>query len=90
MIFKTLPELKIAWSDVWMGAALTASLFAVGKFVIGFYIGKSVPASSYGAAGSLVIVVAWIYYSALILYFGAEFTQVYAHAFGSRLNKAKA
>jgi membrane protein len=90
MIFKTLPELKIAWSDVWMGAALTALLFAVGKFVIGFYIGKSVPASSYGAAGSLVIVVAWIYYSALILYFGAEFTQVYAHAFGSRLNKGKA
>jgi membrane protein len=84
MIFKTLPELKIAWSDVWLGAGLTALLFTLGKFVIGFYIGKSVPASSYGAAGSLVIVVAWIYYSALILYFGAEFTQVYSYEFGSR------
>jgi membrane protein len=89
MIFKTLPEAKIAWGDVWMGAALTALLFTIGKFVIGFYIGKSVPESSYGAAGSLVVVVAWIYYSALILYFGAEFTQVYAHEFGSRLSESK-
>jgi membrane protein len=85
MIFKVLPEIKIRWSDVWPGATLTALLFTVGKFVIGFYIGKSVSASSYGAAGSLVVVVAWIYYSAFILYFGAEFTQVYAHQCGSRL-----
>jgi membrane protein len=85
MIFKMLPELDVAWGDVWIGAALTAMLFTIGKFLIGFIIGKSVSASSYGAAGSLVIVVAWIYYSALILYFGAEFTQVYACEYGSRV-----
>jgi membrane protein len=89
MIFKTLPEAKIAWSDVWMGAALTALLFTTGKFIIGFYIGKSVSESSYGAASSLVIVVAWIYYSALILYFGAEFTHVYAREFGSQFSESK-
>jgi membrane protein len=85
MIFRMLPELKITWGDVWVGAALTAVLFTLGKFLIGFYIGKSVSASSYGAAGSLVIVVAWIYYSSLILYFGAEFTQVYACRYGSQI-----
>jgi membrane protein len=84
MIFKFLPNTKIAWSDVWIGAALTSLLFTAGKFVIGFYIGKSVSASAYGAAGSLVVVVAWIYYSALILYFGAEFTRVYTNRLGSR------
>jgi membrane protein len=86
MIFKLLPKTKIAWSDVWIGAALTSLLFTAGKFVIGFYIGKSVAASAYGAAGSLVVVVAWIYYSALILYFGAEFTRVYARTLGSQRN----
>ena len=86
MIFKLLPNTKIAWSDVWIGAALTSLLFTAGKFVIGFYIGKSVSASAYGAAGSLVVVVAWIYYSALILYFGAEFTRVYARTLGSQRN----
>jgi membrane protein len=84
MIFKFLPNTKIAWSDVWIGAALTSLLFTAGKLVIGFYIGTSVSASAYGAAGSLVVVVAWIYYSALILYFGAEFTHVYADRLGSR------
>src|SRR5207253_734988 len=84
MIFKILPNTKIAWSDVWIGAALTSLLFTAGKFVIGFYIGKSVSASAYGAAGSLVVVVAWIYYSALLLYFGAEFTSVYARTLGSQ------
>jgi membrane protein len=72
-----------------MGAALTALLFTTGKFIIGFYIGKSVSESSYGAASSLVIVVAWIYYSALILYFGAEFTHVYAREFGSQFSESK-
>jgi membrane protein len=84
MIFKLLPKVDVAWTDVWVGAALTSLLFTAGKFVIGFYIGKSVSASAYGAAGSLVIVVAWIYYSALLLYFGAEFTRVYANSLGSR------
>jgi membrane protein len=84
MIFKLLPRVAVAWTDVWVGAALTSLLFTAGKFAIGFYIGKSVSASAYGAAGSLVIVVAWIYYSALLLYFGAEFTRVYANQLGSR------
>jgi membrane protein len=87
MIFKLLPNVKIAWSDVWVGASLTSLLFTVGKFIIGFYIGKSVSASAYGAAGSLVIVVAWVYYSALLLYFGAEFTRVYAKNLGSQRNR---
>jgi membrane protein len=84
MIFKLLPRVAVAWTDVWVGAALTSLLFTAGKFLIGFYIGKSVSASAYGAAGSLVIVVAWIYYSALLLYFGAEFTRIYANNIGSR------
>jgi membrane protein len=84
MIFKVLPDAKIPWSDVWVGAAMTAILFTIGKFLIGFYIGKSVTASAYGAAGSLVIIVAWIYYCAQLLYFGAEFTRVYATERGSQ------
>jgi len=87
MTFKLLPNARIAWSDVWIGAALTSLLFTAGKFVIGFYIGKSVSASAYGAAGSLVVVVAWIYYSALLLYFGAEFTRVYTNTLGSQGNR---
>lgn len=83
MIFKMLPEVEIAWSDVRMGAVLTSLLFTVGKFAIGSSISKSALASAYGATGSLVIVVAWTYYSALILYFGAEFTRVYANNVGS-------
>jgi membrane protein len=76
LMFKVLPNAVISWNDVWVGAALTSLLFTVGKFLIGFYIGKSVSASAYGAAGSVVVIAAWIYYSALVLYFGAEFTRV--------------
>lgn len=83
MIFKLLPRAQVAWNDVWLGALLTSVLFTAGKFVIGFYIGESVSASAYGAAGSLVVVIAWIYYSALLLYFGAEFTRVYSNSLGS-------
>jgi membrane protein len=83
-IFKVLPDVKIAWRDVWPGAALTAFLFAIGKFAIGFYIGKSISASVYGAAGSLVILVAWVYYSGIILYIGAEITRVHCKEFGSQ------
>jgi len=83
-IFKLVPNTKIAWNDVWAGAALTSLLFTLGKFLIGFYIGRSISASTYGAAASLVIVVAWIYYSALLLYFGAEFTQACANTLGSQ------
>jgi membrane protein len=88
MIFKWLPDAKVAWNDVWVGAGLTSMLFTVGKFLIGFYIGKSVSASAYGAAGSLVIVVAWLYYSALLLYFGAEFTRAYGTKLGSHCKGA--
>lgn len=83
-IFKLLPDTSIPWSDVWVGAAITSVLFTIGKFLIGFYIAKSVTASAYGAAGSLVIIVAWIYYSAQLLYFGAEFTHVYSQEYGSK------
>jgi membrane protein len=84
VIYKILPDISIAWGDVLIGALLTSLLFMVGKFLIGAYLGMSRIASAYGAAGSLVIVLVWVYYSAQILYFGAEFTKVYAHRFGSR------
>jgi membrane protein len=82
MTFKLLPDVTIAWRDVWPGAALTSLLFTVGKFVIGLYLGKSAVASAYGA-GSLVIIVVWVYYSAQILLFGAEFTKVWTKRRGS-------
>ncbi len=82
-IYKVLPDIEIAWRDVWIGAAVTALLFTIGKWLIGLYLGHSSTASSYGAAGSLVIVLLWIYYSAQILFLGAEFTQVYARKYGS-------
>jgi membrane protein len=85
MMFKVLPDTEVAWSDVWMGAAVTALLFTIGKMLIGLYLGKSSVASAYGAAGSLVIVLAWVYYSAQILLLGAEFTHVYAKRRGSRV-----
>jgi membrane protein len=85
MIFKFLPDAKIAWRDVWIGAFLTAILFTAGKFALGLYLAKSGVASSYGAAGSLIVLLLWVYYSSQILFFGAEFTQVYANRFGSRV-----
>ena len=85
VIFKILPKVKLTWNDVFLGAFATALLFAVGEFAIGF-LGKSVSASSYGAAASIILVIAWIYYSALILYFGAEFTHVYTTEFRSVLD----
>jgi membrane protein len=85
MIFKILPDAHVAWSNVWIGAALTSVLFTIGKFAIGLYLGKSDVGSAYGAAGSLVIVLVWVYYSAQILLFGAEFTQVYANRLGVRI-----
>jgi membrane protein len=85
LIFKYLPDAKIAWSDVWVGAIVTALLFAIGKLLIGLYLGKSSVGSSYGAAGSLVVLVVWIYYSAQILFFGAEITQAYAKRYGAKI-----
>jgi membrane protein len=88
LTFKFVPDAKIAWKDVWLGAALTALLFTVGKFLIGLYLGNASVGSTYGAAGSLVVILVWVYYSAQILFFGAEFTQVYANTFGSRVRPA--
>jgi len=85
MIFKYLPDIEIQWKDVWIGAAVTAFLFTTGKILIGLFIGKSTVASVYGAASSLVALLIWIYYSTQIFFFGAEFTQVYANQFGSRI-----
>ncbi len=85
MIFKILPDAKIAWRDVWMGAAITAVLFDIGKFLLGFYLGKTSLASAYGAAGSLVIILTWVFYSAQILFLGAEFTQVYVRHYSKEI-----
>ena len=85
LIFKFLPDAEIAWRDVWLGAFVTALLFSLGKFLIGLYLGNSTVGSSFGAAGSLVLLLLWIYYSAQILLFGAEFTQVYANNYGSKI-----
>ena len=84
MIYKLLPDTRVAWRDVWLGALVTSLLFTMGKFAIGFYLGKASVASSYGAAGSVVILLLWVYYSSMILYFGAEFTHVYSMRQGSR------
>ncbi len=83
MIFKYLPDAKIHWRDVWVGAALTAFLFLAGKWALGLYLGSGAAGSAYGAASSLITLLLWIYYSSQILLFGAEFTQVYADEFGS-------
>lgn len=85
MIYKFLPDVKIAWGDVWVGSVITALLFTVGKLAIGLYLGKSSFGSAYGAAGSLVVLLVWIYYSSQILFFGAEFTKAYANQKGSRI-----
>jgi membrane protein len=84
MIFRVLPDVDIAWRDVWVGALFTAILFALGKLGIGLYLGKSSVGSSYGAAGALVVILVWVYYSAQILFFGAELTRAWAYQHGSR------
>jgi YihY family inner membrane protein len=89
MIFKILPAVPLTWRDVGMGASMTALLFTAGKFVIGYYIGKSGVASAYGAAASIITLLLWIYYSSLILLFGAEFTKAYAENRGSRTEVAQ-
>jgi membrane protein len=88
MIFKFLPDAEIAWGDVWLGAFLTAVLFTLGKFLLGLYIGQSGVGSAYGAAGSLAVLLIWLYYSAQIFLFGAELTKEYADKYGSRIKPA--
>lgn len=89
VIFKVLPDANIKWRDVWSGAIATSILFILGKFAISFYISKSEVGSTYGAAGSLVVLLLWVYYSSIILYFGAEFTKAYALKYGSEIHPNK-
>ncbi len=88
MIYKILPDAQMDWRDVWLGAAVTAVLFTIGKTLIGVYLGRTGVASIYGAAGSLVVVLLWVYYCAQIFFVGAEFTEVYSRWYGSRRNAA--
>jgi membrane protein len=88
-IFKVLPDAKIAWKDVRWGAFFTALLFMLGRYLIGLYIDTTGTSSTYGAAGSLIVILTWIYYTAAILYFGAEFTQAYANHFGIKIEPAE-
>jgi membrane protein len=85
MIFKVLPDVRIRWRDIWVGAIMTTVLFVIGKWVLGLYLGSRAAASAYGAASSLITLLLWVYYSSQILLFGAEFTQVYASEFGGPL-----
>jgi membrane protein len=89
LMYKILPRVKIAWTDVWVGAGATAVMFVIGKFLVGLYVGKTSVASSFGTAGSLAVLLVWVYYSAQIFLLGAEFTWVYAHRFGSRQGEDK-
>ena len=90
MIYKILPSVRIAWRDVIIGAVITALLFNVGKFAIGLYLGNSAIGSTYGAAGSVILILVWVYYSAQIFLLGAEFTKVYAHRHGSKRGSPRA
>ncbi|MBA4054571.1 MAG: ribonuclease BN [Marivirga sp.] len=85
LLFKVLPDAKIKWRDVWVGSVITTALFTAGKFIIGFYLGNSSFNSAYGAAGSVVIILVWVYYSTTIFLFGAELTSVYAEEVGSKI-----
>ncbi|MGH7513003.1 MAG: YihY/virulence factor BrkB family protein [Gemmatimonadales bacterium] len=84
-IFKVLPDARVAWRDVWVGATVTALLFVIGKFLIGFYLGRSNPGQAFGAAGSLAVLFVWVYYSSMILLFGAEFTQAWIERDGNSI-----
>ncbi|MBV9864944.1 MAG: YihY/virulence factor BrkB family protein [Abitibacteriaceae bacterium] len=85
MIFRVLPDVKIGWKDVWVGAIITSFLFTVGKFALGLYLAHVATSSPYGAASSLVLILLWVYYAAQILFFGAQFTQVYGTKYGTRI-----
>ena len=89
LIFRLVPDVRVTWKDVWLGALITAVLFELGRFSLGFYFGRSTAASRYGAAGSLIIILVWVYYSAQILFFGAAFTRVYSLSRGSHRNDEK-
>jgi membrane protein len=84
LIYKMIPRVEVSWHDVWIGAAVTSVLFTIGKVAIGLYLGKSDVTSSFGSAGSMVVLMIWVYYASQIFLLGAEFTRVYAEKFGSR------
>jgi membrane protein len=88
LIYKILPDVEIGWQDVWIGAIITAILFTIGKYLIGLYLGTSSIGSSFGAAGALILILVWVYYSSAIFFLGAEFTKSYADRFGSGINPA--
>jgi len=90
LLYKVVPDARIEWRDVWIGAAVTAALFSIGKFLIGVYIGKAGLGSTYGAAGSLVVFLVWVYYSAQVFFLGAEFTHAYSERHGSRAETRRA
>jgi membrane protein len=87
LLYKLVPDVRIEWRDVWLGAAVTSLLFSVGKFAIGLYLGRASIGSAYGAAGSLVVFIIWVYYSAQIFFLGAEFTRMFAERHGSRARR---
>jgi len=89
LVYKILPDTEVPWRDVWVGALFTAVLFTIGKFLIGLYLSYSAMGSTYGAAGSLILLLAWVYYASQILFFGAELTQVYSRRYGSRKGQAE-
>jgi membrane protein len=89
LIYKVLPDVRIRWRDIWIGAAITALLFTIGRVLIGLYIGRSSFASTYGAVGSLIVILLWVYYSAQIFFLGAEFTQVFARHYGKQIEPSK-
>jgi membrane protein len=84
LIYKVLPDVRLRWSEVWVGALVTAGLFSIGKLVIGLYLGTASVASTYGAAGSVVVILVWVYYSSQVILLGAEFTRAYVDQFGRR------
>jgi membrane protein len=90
MLYRFLPDTEVSWHDVWIGAGTTALLFVISKFLLGLYLGRSSIGSAYGPAGALVLILAWVYYASLVLLFGAEFTEVYAHRYGSRATSTAA
>jgi membrane protein len=89
LIFKYLPDVKVAWKDVWLGAMATAALFVIGKYLFGLYLGRGTIGSTYGAAGAVIVILLWAYYSSQILFLGAEFTQAHARAFGRRMEPVR-
>ena len=88
-IFRILPDAEVRWRDVWVGALVTAVLFVIGKFAIGFYLGRSSPGDAFGAAGALAVILVWVYYAGMIVLFGAEFTQAWAERSGARIRPEK-